>query len=1090
MSLSALRGGSRLWRSCKRPLLQGSLCNQQRRGGRMSHILKSPYDKKDYREITLRNGLTVLLVSDMDQTSLFPLPLEKNSQPTSSQTTLAADNSDTDTTDGTDGTSGSEEPMSGTEEDSDEECVEQVPGLLTSPARLHAKHTEKKSAAALCIGIGSFCDPEDIPGFAHFMEHMVFMGSKKYKKENAFDDFIAKHGGETNAWTDAERTTFFFDIHKKHFHKALDMFAQFFIAPLFLKGSVDREISAVDNEFQMILSSDSDRYHQLLGSLSFKDNPISRFLCGNKRTLKTVPEEQDIDVYGRLRDFWQRMYSAHYMTLVVQAPHNLDELQEIVYELFEEIPNNKQLLPSISEYRDPFVPRNFHKLFKVIPTEDCQRLDICWALPPLYKRFKVKPLDYLGVLITHEGTGSILSYLRKKAWALSLSGGNMGSGFDYNQLWSGFFVSIILTDEGMEHVSDVVRTVFEYIHMLQKCGPQSWFYSELRDIENIKFRFRDELDPIDNVEQIAENMHLYPLEHYLTGRSLILAYDPQLIRECVSYLAPAQSCLTLWTKAYENRGVCNQVEPWFNTRYSLSEIPNEWKLEWRDLTSNPELFLPEKNPFIPTNLDLLFVEGAAEYPTQVLDNEFCRMWYKKDKKFKMPKGFIMLHLMTPMVSNSVSNATLSDLYINILQQQLLESLYAATLTGYEFSLEVLSTGMVFHVEGFSSKLPRVLELIVNHMSEFTVTQELFNAVKCQLKKCYYNEMIKTYEFAKMLRFALTEPSNPPLPDRYQVTGSLTLDMLLEFHQKIMDGLYVEGLVTGNFSPQHAVNVGEFVQKKLCRKPVPAKKLPMKRLLRIPPGDWHCRVRAVNPTDTNSCVTSYYQQGPGTIRDSCLNELLSAKMKEPLFNKLRTKQQLGYGVFCQPLCSNGILGFSITVETHANKFGMSEVAQRVNRFMMRFQKTLNKMNKVQFQDLVRSCVVAKQVEDTQLGDETSRYWQEILDRYYVFDRQEREISTLRSITFHDLKTWYYNKYLESSHRHISFQVEGSKHLEMDMEAQCTAEHQGIALTSAAARGDNQNYLKLIAEDSDGPQFIKDLVKFREGLQLYPVSKIVT
>lgn len=43
-------------------------------------------------------------------------------------------------------------------------------------------------------------------------------------------------------------------------------------------------------------------------------------LPGNKRTLKTVPEEQDIDVYGRLRDFWQRMYSAHYMTLVVQAP--------------------------------------------------------------------------------------------------------------------------------------------------------------------------------------------------------------------------------------------------------------------------------------------------------------------------------------------------------------------------------------------------------------------------------------------------------------------------------------------------------------------------------------------------------------------------------------------------------------------------------------------------------------------------------------------------------------------------------------------------------------------------------------------------
>ena len=39
----------------------------------------------------------------------------------------------------------------------------------------------------------------------------------------------------------------------------------------------------------------------------------------------------------------------------------------------------------------------------------------------------------------------------------------------------------------------MIRTVFEYIAMLQKCGPQAWFYSELRDIENIKFRFREEV---------------------------------------------------------------------------------------------------------------------------------------------------------------------------------------------------------------------------------------------------------------------------------------------------------------------------------------------------------------------------------------------------------------------------------------------------------------------------------------------------------------------------------------------------------------------------------------------------------------------
>lgn len=1044
----------------------------------MSHILKSPYDKKNYREITLTNGLTALLISDMDQITLRPFPVHQH------RTSYVLNESSSSTeTDGTEPMSDEEEShgiMTMSSEDESTYEIPQVSGLLTAKARETPPKGDKKAAAALCVGVGSLCDPEDIPGFAHFLEHMVFMGSKKYKKENAFDDFISKHGGESNAWTDAERTVFFFDIHKYHFRKALDMFAQFFISPLLSKSSVDREIMAVDNEFQMIKYNDNDRYHQLLGSLAFPGNPMRHFLCGNQLTLKKIPEEKGIEVHDRLRDFQRRIYSAHYMTLVVQAPEPLDDLQELVYSLFEDVPNNGVMLPSLGEFRDPFVPRNFHKLLKVVPVEDCQRLDLCWPLPPLYKRFKCKPLEYLGSLIAHEGPGSVMSCLRKRGLALSLTGGNHGTGFDHNRLWSGFTVTIILTDSGMESVCEVISIVFEYIAMLQMCGPQAWFYKELRDIENIKFRFRDELDPIENVEQIAENMQLYPLEHYLTGRYLILNYDAQLIRECLSYLTPLQSSVTLWSKAYEAQGICDLVEPWFGTHYTIMDVPEEWKSRWQGLKPRPELYLPEKNPFIPSKFDLLEVEGASELPVQVLDNGYGRMWFKKDKKFKMPKGFIMLHLMTPVVSSSVKNATLCDLYISVMEQQLLETLYAASLTGYEFSMESVPTGLVIHMEGFSHKLSRVLELFVSHIADFSITQELFSAVKSQLKKSYYNEMIKAYEFAKILRYAVTEPMNQPIPDRYRATDTLTVGMLQDFHQQIMDALYIEGLMTGNFSPQHAVEVGTLAQKKLCRRPLPSERLPVKRVLKLPKGDLQCRVKGVNAKDTNSCITSFYQYGPGTIRDVCLNELLSARMKEPVFNKLRTEHQLGYSVFCQHLQSNNVLGFAVTVETHANKFGMSEVEDHIARFMENFKKTMNKMSKNHFIDLVNSVVTGKQVEDTQLGDETARYWQEVLDRTYIFDRQEREIDTLKSITQAELKAWY-QRYMDPSHRHISFQVEGC--------TQSGGEAMEVEKDPEQSNGvdESNHFLNVLCE---GEGFISDIVVFRRGLHLYPISKIIS
>lgn len=1045
----------------------------------MSHIFKSPLDTKEYREITLRNGLTALLISDLEHAR--PEHHGCNVRQIDDYTDSGTSCTDSDT--------GSEKGMSLTDGDSHVDPVSdgeerdmelEIEGLEAAPAR-DPHRRDKKSAAALCINVGSFADPDDIPGFAHFLEHMVFMGSKKYRKENAFDDFIGKHGGETNAWTDCERTTFFFDIQKQYFHKALDMFSCFFISPLFLKGSVDREINAVDNEFQMIKPSDTERAHQLLGLLAQEGNPMRRFMCGNAQTLKTIPEEKGIDVYGRLKDFYKRMYSANYMTLVVQAPEPLEDLQDLVYDVFEDIPKNNLLAPAFPQFRDPFVPQNFHKLFKVVPVEDTHKVDIIWALPPLHKYFKVKPLDYLSVMIAHEGRGSILSYLRKKALALSLVGGNIGNGFDQNTLWSGFFVSIGLTDSGLQNVSDVIRTVFDYIHLLQQVGPQSWFFNELRDIENIKFRFREEMDPIDNVEQVAENMQLYPLEHYLTGRSLVLSYDAQLIRECLCNMSPRQACIMLWSKNFASSGECNMIEPWFGTRYTLLDMPQEWRMEWTELRQNPDLSIPEKNPFIPSNFELYKVDKPSEYPSKVMENEFGRMWYKKDTKFKSPKAFMYFHLMIPSVSQSIKEAALCDMFINVVQQNLIESLYAATLTGYEFSLDGLSTGIVIHVDGFSHKLPDVLETVVNHVADFTVTQELFDVIKAQLKKCYYNEMMKTYDFAKMLRFALTEPNNPPLPDRYRVVSSLTMDMLCEFHKQFTDSLYIEGFVMGNVTIQDAVNAQKYVQEKLCKNPLPQDKMPLKQLLKLPKGDLQCRVRGVNRADTNSCVTSYYQGGPGTIRDCCLNDLLSMRMKEPLFNRLRTALQLGYSVFCQPLSSNGILGFSVSVETQADKFSMSDIEGHITKFLHNFHKSVNRMSRAQYRELVDAVITSKQVEDTQMGDEANRYWSEILDRYYIFDRQEREIAMLKTITHTDLKNWF-QKYLNSGHRHVSFQVQGAHKTSMDLGATSESNQR----PSDANRQD-EDFLQLMYE---GPDFIRDVTEFRKGLERFPHSTIVT
>jgi insulysin len=92
------------------------------------------------------------------------------------------------------------------------------------------------------VKVGSTSDPPDCLGLAHFLEHMLFMGTEKYPEENMYSKFIKENAGSDNAYTNLDNTCYYFDIANEHIEAALDIFAQFFVAPLFNQSSTEREI--------------------------------------------------------------------------------------------------------------------------------------------------------------------------------------------------------------------------------------------------------------------------------------------------------------------------------------------------------------------------------------------------------------------------------------------------------------------------------------------------------------------------------------------------------------------------------------------------------------------------------------------------------------------------------------------------------------------------------------------------------------------------------------------------------------------------------------------------------------------------------
>ena len=82
------------------------------------------------------------------------------------------------------------------------------------------------SYISIAINIGSHAD--SVPGLAHFLEHMLFMGTHKYPDVDYYFNKLQEHGGSSNAYTDDNHTVYYFSVFNDGLNKIFDIFSRFF----------------------------------------------------------------------------------------------------------------------------------------------------------------------------------------------------------------------------------------------------------------------------------------------------------------------------------------------------------------------------------------------------------------------------------------------------------------------------------------------------------------------------------------------------------------------------------------------------------------------------------------------------------------------------------------------------------------------------------------------------------------------------------------------------------------------------------------------------------------------------------------------
>ena len=182
----------------------------------------------------------------------------------------------------------------------------------------------EKSAAALSVGLGAASDPEAYPGMAHYLEHMLFMGSSQYPEPDGFMAYTAEHGGMTNAYTGLDITNYMMRVENEAFPEALDRFSSFFTDPLLDPTYIDKEKNAVNAEWSMRREQDFRITYRLSRKL-LGDHPANRFQIGN---LESLADKTDGGLHDATVAFFEQHYSANLMKASLVGNLPLAELRQ------------------------------------------------------------------------------------------------------------------------------------------------------------------------------------------------------------------------------------------------------------------------------------------------------------------------------------------------------------------------------------------------------------------------------------------------------------------------------------------------------------------------------------------------------------------------------------------------------------------------------------------------------------------------------------------------------------------------------------------------------------------------------------------
>ncbi len=740
----------------------------------------------------------------------------------------------------------------------------------------------KQSGAALSVEVGSWNDPKEYPGMAHFLEHMLFMGTKAFPEEADYVQYIRNNGGSYNAFTAPDRTVYMFAIDHNAYPGGVDRFSHFFIDPLFSRSSIYRELNAVDQEHAKNVENDRSRIYMVFKETSNPAHPNVQFATGNAATLSGIPQDAMIEWY-------KKNYSASRMHLVMLSNESLETMQKLADEHFSAVPVSTYPIKRSKE--SIFSDKQKGGIIYIKPIKDIKLLSLNWEIPP---EFVTDNLTQVPKLIAYVLGSEDKNGLSQELKAEHLAESMQASVDRYGKKEAFFSLEVALTEKGVLERDKVIERCYQMIARLKSEGVPEPIFKEMQQLALIDYQYQSRQDVFETMTQYADNMVDEPLETFPQQGLIPTKYDPAKINSFLKTLTPA-SCLTYVVADPKlTRVETPQKEKWVHAEYSVKPVSPELVGKWSEETAVPQLQLPAPNPYIPQNFTLVKSEEAPKTPQKIIDNSLCTLYHLVDTQYQVPETSIQLAIHSPRLDGSAKSLALISLYYRAFNESLMSELDAASSAGLNVRTKVKDMKLILHISGFSDKAPLLAETLIARLNTFKLDKDRFMQFKQSLTselENYSKEL--PFRQAQELSSNILVNDAPSPKEKLKALSTITYEELTRFTEELFHKCHIDALVYGNTTESQAkaiyAKMQEALKQEISEASIPE---PKKKVLILSDEGGPYRVEEKTPMKGNSLLLCI-QQGPLNLQSRTAQQILASVLEESFFDTLRTKQQTAY-----------------------------------------------------------------------------------------------------------------------------------------------------------------------------------------------------